>query len=211
MKPSLIIAIGIIVILLVGFLVLYSRLPQSPPPTLSGGVPIPSWGISIGNPSANTILIELFDLHCPYCAQAHEQLDPLYKQLVDEGKLRVVFLDLVVHPEALPAHQLLHCAYRELGNATLDLINEAYMTFMRNGADAQLELLQRYKCGNVPTKTEMDNAVRTLLNWLGERGFTVRGLGTPTFIVIKNGTVTGVVVGADVAKVMSLLVSGRGN
>ncbi|MEZ0319227.1 MAG: hypothetical protein ABWK05_04435 [Pyrobaculum sp.] len=67
-----------------------------------------------------------------------------------------------------------------------------------------MRLLERYKCADAPTKTDFDNAVGALLNYLAQRGVSVRQLGTPTFIIVKNGTIH-VVVGADVMKVASLL------
>ncbi|MEZ0319228.1 MAG: thioredoxin domain-containing protein [Pyrobaculum sp.] len=54
-------------------------------------------------------------MHCPYCAIAQVQLDSLFKQLLEEGKLRLILLDLIVHPDVTQVHQYLHCAYRQLG------------------------------------------------------------------------------------------------
>jgi Protein-disulfide isomerase len=163
---------------------------------------IPPWALSFGNPDASVTVIEFYDLHCPYCAMAHAQLDPLYRQLIAEGKLRLVFIDLIVHPDALVAHQYLHCAYRQLGDRTYDLLTELYRVYLEdpeNGPAKQLQLLQQYKCADAPTKSDFDNGVRALSNALG---ISIRG--TPTFVIIKNGAVN-VVVGADVAKVVSLI------
>lgn len=205
MRPSAIVAIGIAVILAIAAAVIYTKIPQHQTAVVnSEEVPLPSWAISFGRPDATTLLIELYDLHCPFCAKAHEQLAPLYSQLIREGKLRVVFLDLVVHPEAVPAHRLLHCAYRGLGNATFDLITKLYEVFLREGPYRQLELLSQYNCGNAPTEAEFNNAVRALLTYLAKKGIAIREIGTPTFIVIKGGVIN-VVVGADVEKVRSLL------
>ncbi|MFN3804254.1 MAG: DsbA family protein [Pyrobaculum sp.] len=205
MRPSTIVAIGIAVILAIAAAVIYTKIPQHETAVVnSEEVPLPPWAISFGQPDATTLLIELYDLHCPYCAKAHEQLDPLYGQLIREGKLRVVFLDLVVHPEAVPAHRLLHCAYRELGDATFGLISRLYEVFLREGPYKQLELLSQYNCDDAPTEAEFNNAVRALLTYLSKRGVAVRGIGTPTFIVIKGGAIN-VVVGAEVEKVRSLL------
>jgi len=185
--------------------IVYTKLP---PPTQTytstQALPIPAWAISFGAPTAPITLIELYDLHCPYCALAHEQLDPLYRQLIAEGKLRLVFVDLIVHPEAVVAHQYLHCAYKKLGNKTYDLLTELYKVYQNGGAGKQLEMLQQYKCADAPTRSDLDSGVKTLLNALVQKGVSIRQVGTPTFIVIKNGTIN-VVVGADVAKVVSLL------
>ncbi|MEM3996799.1 MAG: thioredoxin domain-containing protein [Pyrobaculum sp.] len=209
MRPSTIVAVGIVVMVSILALMLYPRVrylipPTSPQGQAPGGLPIPQWAIAFGRADAPITVIELYDLHCPYCAMAQEQLDPLYRQMLQEGKLRLILLDLIVHPEAAQAHQYLHCAYKQLGNNTLDLILQAYQTFSKQGPDAQMRLLERYNCTNAPTKADFDNAVRTLLNHLTQRGVSIRQVGTPTFIIVKNETIN-VVVGADVPKVVSLL------
>jgi hypothetical protein len=115
---------------------------------------VPPWAISFGAPTAPVTLIELYDLHCIYCALAHERLDPLYRQLLAEGALRLVFVDLIVHPDALEAHRRLHCAYRQLGEGAYDLLTELYGAYLRGGAEGQLELLRRYECANAPAEAE---------------------------------------------------------
>jgi protein-disulfide isomerase len=164
-------------------------------------LPIPPWAISFGAPTAPITLIEFYNLNCIYCAIAHEQLDPLYRQLLAEGALRLVFVDLIdVHPEALIIHQYLHCAYKQLGNKTYDLLTELYKAYLKGGVESQLEILRQYKCADAPTKNDFDNGVDALGAALG----LGKPKGTPTFVIIKNGTIN-VVVGADVAKVISLL------
>ncbi len=209
MKPAIILAVAVLVFAVLAAVIVYSNLisrsqPQAFSTTSVGGLPLPSWAITFGNPKAPVTLIELFDLHCPYCAMAHEQLDPLYRELLKTGKLRLVFLDLIVHPEAAPAHQYLHCAYSQLGNKTYDLITQLYRVFLSDGPQKQLEILQSYRCTDAPSKSDFDSAVKELLGALVQKGVAIRQLGTPTFIIIKNGTIN-VVVGADVARVASLI------
>ncbi len=183
-------------------LVIYTKLLVPPPPPQD--LPIPPWAISFGAPTAPITLIELYDLHCRYCALAHERLDPLYRRLLAEGTLRLVFVDLIVHPEALTAHQYLHCAYKQLGDEAYDLLTEIYKAYLKEGAEGQLEVLRRYECADAPSKDDFDSGAKALLAALAQRGVPVRQVGTPTFVVVKNGSVD-VVVGADVAKVASLL------
>jgi protein-disulfide isomerase len=195
-------AMAVVIFIAIVALVIYTKLPP-PPPSLQD-LPIPPWAISFGAPTAPITLIEFYDLNCPYCAIAHEQLDPLYRQLLAEGMLRLIFVDLVVHPDALIVHQYLHCAYKQLGNKTYDLLTELYRAYLKGGVESQLEILRQYKCVDVPTKNDFDNGAKTLLAALTQRGVPIRQVGTPTFVIIKNGTIN-VVVGADVAKVISLL------
>ncbi|AAL64811.1 thioredoxin domain-containing protein [Pyrobaculum aerophilum] len=209
MKPVTLLAVAVTVFVVIAAITVYSRLAQFTPPQQIdvSGLPLPKWAISFGKTDAPITIIELYDLHCPFCAIAHERLDPLYRELLNSGKLRLVFLDLIVHPDALQAHQYLHCAYRQLGNKTYDLITQLYRLLAEdevNGPGKQLELLQQYKCGDMPSKSDFDNAVNALLKALAQKGVSISQLGTPTFIIIKNGTVN-VVVGADVARVISLI------
>jgi protein-disulfide isomerase len=191
-------AMAVVIFIAIVALVIYTKLPP-PSPSLQD-LPIPPWAISFGAPTAPITLIEFYDLNCPYCAIAHKQLDPLYRQLLAEGRLRLIFVDLIVHPEALIVHQYLHCAYKQLGNKTYDLLTELYRAYLEGGVESQLEILRQYKCADAPSKNDFDNGA----NALG----AALGLGkpkyTPTFVIIKNGTIN-VVVGADVAKVDSLL------
>lgn len=193
---------SVVIFIAIVALVIYTKLPAPPPSPQD--LPIPPWAISFGAPTAPITLIEFYDLNCPYCAMAHEQLDPLYRQLLAEGALRLVFVDLIVHPDALIVHQYLHCAYKQLGNKTYDLLTELYKAYLKGGVESQLEILRQYKCADVPTKNDFDNGAKTLLTALAQRGVPIRQAGTPTFVIIKNGTIN-VVVGADVAKVISLL------
>ncbi|ACB40457.1 thioredoxin domain-containing protein [Pyrobaculum neutrophilum] len=188
---------------LIAALYTYKILASPPPPKpASGAIPIPSWAISVGSPEAPVVLVELFDLHCPYCAEAHEVLDPLYRRLLAEGRLRIVFVDFIVHPDAVLAHRYLHCAYQQLGNKTYDLITDLYKAYIDGGPDKQLQLLTRYQCPNAPTQKDFDAVAKAMAKALAQMGITQ--LGTPTFIVIRNGTVN-VVVGKYPDKVAALI------
>jgi hypothetical protein len=189
---------SVVIFIAIVALVIYTKLP--PPPPSQQDLPIPPWAISFGASTAPITLIEFYDLNCPYCAIAHEQLDPLYRQLLAEGMLRLIFVDSIIHPSALIVHQYLHCAHKQLGNKTYDLLTELYKAYLKGGIESQLEILRQYKCANAPTKNDFDNGAKALSTALGLPTPTP----TPTFVIIKNGTIN-VVVGADVAKVVSLL------
>lgn len=206
MRPTIIFAVAIVVFVLLSIAIVYTRLgpPFAQTPSQLGELPLPPWAMSFGNPNAPVTVIELFDLHCPYCAWAQTQLDPLYKKLVGEGKLRLIFLDLIVHPDALLAHQYLHCAYRQLGNKTLDMITRLYEAYDPQDPGRQLQLLQQYKCNDAPSAADFENAARALVRYLAQKGVRITQLGTPTFIIIKNGTIE-VIVGAQVDRVVSLI------
>ncbi|ABL87671.1 conserved hypothetical protein [Pyrobaculum islandicum DSM 4184] len=203
MRPRTLFITAIVVFLIIAATIIYKNLSTSTSQTaVSSALPIPSWAISFGNPNAPLVLVELFDLHCPYCAIAHEKLDPLYRRLMLEGKLRLIFVDFIVHPDAVVAHRYLHCAYKQLGNKTYDLLTQLYTTYLNEGPEKQLELLRQYQCSNAPTQNDFEDVKRAMVNFLIQKGLVQ--IGTPTFIIVRNGSID-IVVGADVNRVSSLL------
>jgi protein-disulfide isomerase len=68
-----------------------------------------------------------------------------------------------VHPDALAAHRRLYCAYKQLRDRTYDLLTELYRAYLKEGAEAQLELLRRYECADAPSKDDFDKGARALL------------------------------------------------
>jgi protein-disulfide isomerase len=65
-----------------------------------------------GPADAPVTIIKAFDFACPFCSR----MAPTMKELVTEyrGKVRVVYVNLVVHPQARPAH-LASCAAAKQG------------------------------------------------------------------------------------------------
>jgi protein-disulfide isomerase len=65
-------------------------------------------GLVEGPATAPVTIVKAFDFACPYCQQVNETLEALVKQY--NGKVRVVYKNLVVHPDtAMPGH-LASCA-----------------------------------------------------------------------------------------------------
>ena len=66
-----------------------------------------------GPASAAVTIVKCFDFACPYCARSASTMDDLVKAY--PGKVRVVYKNLVVHPQvAMPAH-LASCAAAKQG------------------------------------------------------------------------------------------------
>ncbi len=66
-----------------------------------------------GPSSATVTIVKAFDFACPYCERAAGTMDELVKEY--DGKVRVVYKDMVVHPQvATPAH-LAACAAAKQG------------------------------------------------------------------------------------------------
>jgi protein-disulfide isomerase len=70
-------------------------------------------GMVEGPANAPITIVEAFDFACPYCRKVSDTLEDLVKSY--DGKVRVVFKNLVVHPQvATPAH-LASCAAAKQG------------------------------------------------------------------------------------------------
>ena len=65
-----------------------------------------------GPPTAAVTIVKAFDFACPFC----QRVAPILDQLVRDyrGKVRIVYLNMVVHPQAKPAH-LASCAAAKQG------------------------------------------------------------------------------------------------
>lgn len=97
---------------------------RAPPPVLL------ERGVSYGSAAPTTLYI-LEDYHCPFCAAFHRDLDDHIASLVKQGKLKVVFVDLVVHPEVAVMHAFTKCLYNLTGNAEVyfSITRELYALF----------------------------------------------------------------------------------
>jgi protein-disulfide isomerase len=65
-----------------------------------------------GPPTALVTVVKAFDFACPYCEKVSATMEELVKEY--NGKVRVVYANMVVHPTAKPAH-LASCAAAKQG------------------------------------------------------------------------------------------------
>jgi len=68
--------------------------------------------------------IVFFDLQCPYCAQLFK-----YNYTLFQGH-KLVLVDLVVHPDALPAHEQLRCLYQTSPDEVIPTLRVLYDRFL---------------------------------------------------------------------------------
>ncbi|MCX5748228.1 MAG: thioredoxin domain-containing protein, partial [Proteobacteria bacterium] len=61
-----------------------------------------------GSIDAPVTIIDAFDFACPYCRKVNVTLEELVKEY--DGKVRVVFKDMVVHPQVATDGHLASCA-----------------------------------------------------------------------------------------------------
>ncbi len=82
-----------------------------------------------GPATALVTIVEAFDFACPYCQRVSSTLEELVKD--GNGKVRVVYMNMIIHPNAKPAH-LASCAaakqgkYQEFKRAFWDKGFQAY-------------------------------------------------------------------------------------
>ncbi len=68
--------------------------------------------------------IVFFDLQCPYCAQLFK-----YNYTLFQGH-KLVLVDLIVHPDALPAHEQLRCLYQTSPAEVIPTLRVVYDRFL---------------------------------------------------------------------------------
>ncbi len=77
----------------------------------------------IGQASAPVTIVEYASLTCPHCAQFHSQVLPgLKKDLIDTGKVRLVYRDFPLDRNALAGSMLARCAGDDRYFAFLDVL-----------------------------------------------------------------------------------------
>jgi protein-disulfide isomerase len=66
-----------------------------------------------GPATAPVTIVKAFDFACPYCQRTASIMDDLVKEY--DGKVRVVYMDLVVHPQSATKAHLAACAAAKQG------------------------------------------------------------------------------------------------
>lgn len=95
--------------------------------------------MSEGPAAAPVTIVKAFDFACPYCMKTNDLMSELVKEY--GGKVRVVFKNLVVHPESAMAGHLASCAAAKQGKYLAfkkAFWEKAFMPYAESrGADAE--------------------------------------------------------------------------
>lgn len=71
-------------------------------------------GAVYGRPDAKVTIVEFSDYQCPFCARYSNMTFPqIEREYIETGRVRYVFRDFPIessHPQALKAHEAVHCA-----------------------------------------------------------------------------------------------------
>jgi protein-disulfide isomerase len=97
-----------------------------------------------GPADAPVTIIEAFDFACPYCRKAHDTLVEVVK--ASGGQVRIVYKNMVVHPQAMPAH-LASCAAAKQGK---------YLAF---ASDLWTKGFDPYAASRDPSKLSEDSVI----------------------------------------------------
>ncbi|MCC6031532.1 MAG: hypothetical protein LM566_01285 [Pyrobaculum sp.] len=131
--------------------------------------------------------IVFFDLQCPYCAQLFK-----YNYTLFQGH-KLVLVDLVVHPDALPAHEQLRCLYQTSPAEVIPTLRVVYDRFLAQDPN-YTSVLPQSRC---PFDASAGQQLATLL--------AGQNVGTPMVVVVyPNGTYT-LVVGYNPAEIAKAL------
>lgn len=172
---------------------------------------------TLGNRSADVVIVEYSDFQCPYCGKfVRETMPQLRSEYIDTGLVRLAFRSFPltnIHPRAFRAAESAECAARQ-GNfwQMHDRLFENGARLEETDLDAHaqaagLNLTTFRKCLGGEAKPRVDEDV--------ESGKLVGLKGTPTFLVGRvqaDGKVrvervlTGAVPIAEFAKVLAPLV-----
>jgi len=163
---------------------------HSPPPSLLEN------GVAYGEDVPITLYI-LEDYHCPFCADLITNMGSYLQSLVKENRIRLVFVDLIVHPEVTDMHAFTRCVYNysrdssAYFNITRDLYASGVSTTLSDARKIALRYLpdtiveKALACAN-STVAEVQQNAQQLLNI----GYT----GTPTLFFWNKDSRKGLVV-----------------
>ena len=173
----------------------------SPPDTAVGpvvwvdltGVPI------VGDPSAEVVIGEVVDYQCPACAQFHVVSYPgIASKYVSSGRVRFAYIDLPVvssHPNALEAAIAAHCANAQGAlSAYQDLLftNQSGLTvenFVMWAGQVEIDETTFLNC--YESREHMEQIIRN-----GELALSLSVRSTPSFLILKNQRLYGIISGA---------------
>jgi protein-disulfide isomerase len=131
--------------------------------------------------------IVFFDLQCPYCAQLFK-----YNYTLFQGH-KLVLVDLIVHPDALPAHEQLRCLYQTSPAEVIPTLRVVYDRFLAQDPN-YTSVLPQSRC---PFDASAGQQLATLL--------AGQNVGTPMVVVVYPNGTHALVVGyrpAEIAKAL---------
>ena len=152
-------------------------------PELNSDIPM------IGSPSARYVLFIYEDDHCPFCAKFYNDTLPMLLKLVKEGKLAIVFKNLIVHAISREQHYYLEAMYLATHNATayFEAMKIIYLKYILKDREVTLDqVLSLIKNLTGLTRTQLDkylNKAREVVEMDSREAAQYGIMGTPGFVL----------------------------
>ncbi|MGD2026155.1 MAG: DsbA family protein [Methyloceanibacter sp.] len=97
--------------------------------------------IVLGDPNADTVIVEYASMTCPHCAHFYEEVFPQLKEkYIDTGKVRFIFREFPLDGLAVAASMLARCAGNDRFYPMVDGLFETQETWAVPGADGKDKL-----------------------------------------------------------------------
>ena len=133
--------------LAVGLFVLNAEAPQDPnapqadPELVALLEEGPLEDIALGDPNADTVIVEYASMTCPHCAHFYDEVFPRLKEkYIDTGKVRFIFREFPLDGLAVAASMLARCAGSDRFYPMVDGLFETQETWAVPGADGKDKL-----------------------------------------------------------------------
>lgn len=97
--------------------------------------------IVLGDPNADTVIVEYASMTCPHCAHFYTEVFPQVKEkYLDTGKARFIFREFPLDGLAVAASMLARCAGNDRFYPMVDGLFETQKTWAVSGADGKEKL-----------------------------------------------------------------------
>ena len=97
--------------------------------------------IVLGDPDADTIIVEYASMTCPHCAHFYKEIFPdVKKKYIDTGKARFIFREFPLDGLAVAASMLARCSDNDRFYPMLEGLFETQETWAVSGADGKEKL-----------------------------------------------------------------------
>ncbi len=133
--------------------------------------------IVIGPRDAKLELYVFYDLECPYCAREFtESLD--YMVSLTEKGIKLVFADMVVHPQAVDMHAELRCIAAN-GGPYVEVLKDLYTRFIDKGEPPTMDYLKQLEAKYGYSAANGDCVKKEKYNAVSMTQYAVQQLGIP--------------------------------
>ena len=150
---------------------------------LFDGIPL----VAMGPRDSDKVIYIFYDVWCPYCAKEFSESGDLFLDYAKNG-VKIVFVDFLVHEQALDLHAALRCIAED-GGPYYEILVDLYKIYEETGKTPTMQdlqnLLDKYNVkldGNCTDKWKDEIAASTSISY-----YRYGIQGTPTIVVTAPG------------------------